>query len=135
MFLSLFFISCSVDQKRRADIEVRYGKDVVYRAYADYNTEQDLRNALNTEDFPHLIIFSAPWCAACKQLQSKINSSGMREKVIILNLQENWVKYLAGALKIRGIPALVVIKDSGHGSGAIFYGPLTIERILNYETR
>lgn len=132
---SLFLLSCAKDIKRNANIEVKYNNNIVYSKHVDYNTELDLQNALDDSKKPDLIIVSAEWCRACSALRSKIDQLGIRNRVIILNIEERWVSFIASSMGIRAVPALILTRDSGRDPGQVFYGPWMIENILKKEIR
>ena len=69
-----------------------------------------------------LIDFWAPWCAPCKILTPIINELaeeyGDKVKICKLNVDEN--RKMAGEMKIRNIPTIIIMQDSvivGHFVG------------------
>tara|TARA_Y100000114_G_C11759922_1_gene328971 strand:- start:719 stop:1180 length:462 start_codon:yes stop_codon:yes gene_type:complete len=129
-FISFLIFSCGGDSKRNADLVVKYDNKIVYTAYGNYNTESDLKNALQDDKKPDFIIFSSKYCSSCELLQNTINDLGYREHVILLNLQEYWVSFIANSMGIDKIPAMIVTSDSGKSQTPIIFGPSKIVREL-----
>lgn len=126
-FLFLFlFPSCVAEQKRNADLVVTYQGNVVHRGYSWYSSEKDFIKKLNDEEMPDFILFSSNWCRSCKLVKQKIEQFGWKDKIIVLNLDENWVNFIAGHLELRGIPALIIAKNKGKERDMVYYGPSTI---------
>ena len=127
------FASCNTSQKRGADLVVTYENEVVYTASSKYSSESELLSRLNDGQSPDIIIFSSQWCAACKKLDKIVVERGWRDDVIILNMDERWVGYVAKQLGISAIPAGIVTNDGGETKTDIFYGPGNIFRIIYQE--
>ena len=69
-----------------------------------------------------ILVFSAPWCAACKTLKNKLQMKGVGYEEIDVDDPEN--ESLAVAYKIRSLPTTIGLKDgeivlSVMGAGAI----------------
>jgi thiol:disulfide interchange protein len=100
----LFLLSCVPEQKRNAEITTMYNGVVEFHANPHWNSEQDLREALTDTVRPDFIIFSADWCEACHVLRDVIVSSGWRDRVLIINMDEKWVRFLAKSCDISAVP-------------------------------
>tara|TARA_B100000902_G_scaffold254353_1_gene240800 strand:+ start:165 stop:605 length:441 start_codon:yes stop_codon:yes gene_type:complete len=122
VFLTAFLSSCGGEQKRNADIVVTYDGKVVYENFPKYNTENDLRRELKNQKGPDFIVFSATWCASCRQLEQIIEDLGWRGNVLLLNIDQRWVSFIAKHMQIAKVPALVVSTDKGKGNFPIIYG-------------
>ena len=126
----LFMLSCGPTPKRNAEIVTTYEGIVEHYENPAYNTEYELRRALEEKGAPDFIIFSAGWCPSCRTLNDTINSVGWREKVIILDLDQEWVRFLAKTVGISGIPAMILTYDGGGEKSELITGAGEICRIL-----
>lgn len=123
LFLAVLSISCGGEQQRNANLTVTYDGKTVYERFPKYNTEKQLVKRLNDSSAPDFVIFSAPWCPSCKQLEQIIVDLGWKNKVILLNIEQNWVSFIAKELRIQKIPALIQTNDGGRTRVPIVYGP------------
>lgn len=130
LIILLFVLSCTPTQKRNAEIVTTYEGVVEFHQDPQYNTEQELRNALNDDKGPDFIIFSASWCSYCRTLKDTIDSLGWRDKVLVLNLDQEWVKFVAETVGISGIPAMIVTYDGGGDKSELIIGPGEIGKTL-----
>ena len=126
----IFFLSCGPTPKRNAEIVTTYEGIVEHHQNPAYNTEEELRNALNDEKSPDFIIFSAEWCPPCRTLKDTINGLGWRNEIIILNVDEEWVKFLGEYIGIDKIPTMVVTYDGGGDKSELIIGPGEIGKVL-----
>lgn len=130
LFLLLFLLSCGQHYKNQAEVTVMY--EGVIESYSNpaYNTEIEFKEALDDDVKPDFVIFSAEWCDNCIDLRHILVNLGWREKVIVLNLQEDWVRYIANVIGIRSIPAMVVDNDNGNSISPIYVGQSEIGKVL-----
>lgn len=56
-----------------------------------------------------ILVFSAPWCAACKTLKNKLQMKGVGYEEIDVDDPEN--ESLVVAYKIRSLPTTIILKD------------------------
>ncbi len=126
----VFLLSCTPTQKRNAEIVTTYEGIVEHYENPLYNTEAELRNALNDDKGPDFIIFSAGWCPACRTLTDTINSLSWRDNVLVLDLDQEWVKFVAETVGIEGIPAMIVTYDDGGEDSSLVTGAGEIGKIL-----
>ena len=126
----LFMLSCVPTPKRNAEIITTYEGIVEHYENPSYNTEQELRNVLSDGVGPDFILFTAEWCPPCRTLQDTIKSLGWRDKVTILDLGQEWVKFLAETVGISGIPAMIVTYDDGGEKSELITGAGEIGKIL-----
>lgn len=126
----LFMLACGPTPKRNAEIVTTYEGIVEHHENPDYNTEQELREALSDDKIPDFILFSAEWCPPCRTLKDTINALGWRDSVIILDVDQEWVKFLSGATGIEQIPSMIVTYDDGGEKSELITGPGEIGRIL-----
>ncbi len=126
----LFMFSCGPTPKRNAEIVTTYEGRIEHYENPAYNTETELRNSLNDKEGPDFIIFSAGWCPACRTLVDTINSLGWRKHVLILDLDQEWVKFVASSVGISGIPAMIVTYDGGGSKSELITGAGEIGRAL-----
>lgn len=56
-----------------------------------------------------ILVFSAPWCAACKTLKNKLQMKGVVYEEIDVDDPEN--ESLVVAYKVRSLPTTIVLKD------------------------
>ena len=126
----LFLLSCGPHHKNQAEVVVSYDGVVESRYHPDYNTEVELRNALNDDKQPDFIIFSSPYCGACTDLKHILNNLGWRDKVIVLNFHDDWVNLIANYVGITAVPSMIIDKDNGNTKSTIYVGPGEIGRQL-----
>ena len=126
----LFFLSCGPAPKRNAEIITTYEGIVEIHHNPEFNTETDLRNALNDDKTPDFIIFSSPYCGACTDLKHRLRDLGWRDKVIVLNFHEEWVNLIAQYIGITAVPSMIIDKDNGKTKSPIYVGPGEIGRQL-----
>ena len=130
LFFLFFFLSCGPYYKNQAEVTVMYEGSVESYTHPAYNTEIEFKEALDDDVRPDFIIFSAEWCDNCIDLRHFLVNLGWRDKVIVLNLQEDWVRYIANVIGIRSIPAMVVDNDNGNSLSAIYVGQSEIGKKL-----
>jgi len=126
----LFMLSCGPTPKRNAEIVTTYEGRIEHYENPAYNTEAELRNALDDKAAPDFIIFSAGWCPTCRTLNDAIIGLGWREEVIILDLDQEWVRFLAKTVGISGIPAMILTYDGGGNKSELITGAGEIGRAL-----
>jgi predicted glycosyltransferase len=61
LIILIFMLSCGPTPKRNAEIITTYEGIVEVHHNPDFNTEQELVNALADDKSPDFIIFSSPW--------------------------------------------------------------------------
>ena len=125
-FLCFLTPSCVAEQKRNAELVVTYQGKVVHRAGSRYTGEKEFINKLNDEKMPDFVLFSSQWCQSCRHVEKKVQDFGWKNKIIVLNLDEKWVNFIAGQLGLRGVPALIIVHNKGKQRDMIYYGPTTI---------
>lgn len=128
LFVLLFFLSCGPHYKNQAEVVVTYEGVVESHTHPAYNTEIEFRDALDDDVSPDFIIFSAEWCNNCIDLRHLLVNLGWRDKVIVLNLQEDWVRYIANVIGIQSIPAMVIDYDNGKSISPIYVGQSSIAK-------
>jgi len=126
----LFLLSCVPEQKRNAEITTMYNGVVEFHANPEWDSEDRLRQALTDGLRPDFIIFSADWCEACHVLRDVIVSSGWRSRVIIINMDEKWVRFLAKACDISAVPSMIVTFDDGGPDSGLITGAGEIGKVL-----
>jgi len=126
----LFFLSCGPTPKRNAEITTMYNGVVEFHANPHWNSEQDLRESLTDKQRPDFIIFSAEWCEACHVLRDVIVSSGWRDRVLIINMDEKWVRFLAKSCDISAVPSMIVTFDDGGPDSGLIIGAGEIGKVL-----
>ena len=126
----IFLLSCGPTPKRNAEIIVAYDGVVEAHHIPEFNSEQDLRNALNDDKHPDFIIFSSPYCGACIDLKHRLVDLGWRDKVIVLNYHEEWVNFIAQHVGISAVPTMIIDKDGGKTPSPLFVGVGEIGKAL-----
>ena len=126
----LFIISCVNTPSRNAEIITTYDGIVEIHHNPDYNTEFELRDALNDDKHPDFIIFSSPYCGSCTDLSHRLKDLGWRDKVIVLNFHEDWVNFVANHIGVTAVPSMIIDKDGGNTISQIYVGPGEIGRQL-----
>ncbi len=88
-------------------------------------TRENFEEEVLRSDKPVLIDFWAPWCAPCRMLSPVISQIAEeydgKVKVCKVNVDEEGE--LAGAFRVTGIPALVVMKNGKVTGSAVGYRP------------
>ena len=130
LFFLLFILGCGPHHKNQAEVIVSYDGIVESHYHPDYNTEIELRNALNDDKQPDFIIFSSPYCGACTDLKHRLNDLGWRDKVIVLNFHDDWVNLIANYVGITAVPSMIIDKDNGKTNSLIYVGVGEIGKAL-----
>ena len=107
LFLIFFTVSCGSEQKRNADLVVTYNNKVIHSVGPSWNSQKDLQKAIETNQRPIRVIFTASWCGYCKKLRTIIEKQKWRDHVYYLNYDEDWVKKLALMMEVQIIPTMV----------------------------
>ncbi len=74
-----------------------------------FNNIHDLKSALGSQTRPLVIIYSANWCKPCHTLNKELIKRSLRDRVLILNVDEQWVSHFVLQYNIRGVPTMHVI--------------------------
>jgi len=130
IFLVAFFVSCGPHHKNQAERVVSYNGVIESYYHPDFNSEEELKIALNDDKIPDFIIFSSSFCGACTDLKHRLNDLGWRDKVIVLNFHEEWVQFISKHIGIVAIPSMVVDTDRGETLSKIFVGQSSILKEL-----
>ena len=139
LLFAFFLSSCGTleqIEQRNADLTVTYDEKLVHKAYKGplkrWNSLPEVTKSLKDDEKPDFIIFSANWCSYCKILEQKINKKKYRNRVLILNVDEDWVSYIMKAMKIKKVPSMIVTFDNGGPKSRIFYGTDFIFSTIDY---
>jgi len=124
---SLFMVSCSSAPQtktttRGASLSVTYYGKEIHRRGGQYVSERELRDLIYTKGRESFVIFSAPWCPACRMTQKAVKQANLGFDVHWVNLQEPWAKRLGSMMEIKNIPLLVHVGKDGK-TKAIKLGP------------
>lgn len=130
VIFALLLFACGPTPKRSAEIITTYEGIVEVHHNPDYNTEQELVEALNDDKYPDFIIFSSPYCGACTDLKHRLNDLGWRDKVIVINFHEDWANFIAQHIGITAVPSMIIDKDNGKTKSPIYIGAGEIGRQL-----
>jgi glutaredoxin len=130
IILLFLLFACGPAAKRNAEIITTYEGVVEVHHNPEFNTEQELVNALADDISPDFIIFSSPWCGACVDLKNRLNDLGWRDKVIVINFHEEWANFVANYVGITAVPSMIIDKDNGKTKSDIYVGAGEIGRIL-----
>jgi len=130
LFPLLFMLACGPAPKRNAEIITTYEGVVEIHHNPEFNTEQELVDALNDDKIPDFVIFSSPYCGACIDLKHRLDDLGWRDKVIVLNFHEEWVNLIANYVGISAVPSMIIDKDNGKTNSPIYIGAGEIGRQL-----
>tara|TARA_Y100000592_G_scaffold50021_1_gene79220 strand:- start:29397 stop:29831 length:435 start_codon:yes stop_codon:yes gene_type:complete len=113
LFLSGCAGTAAQTQQRGAELVVHYNNVEVYRKNSKYTGEHELRQAVNQEK-DVIVIFSADWCSACSLTRKAIDQANLKTKVLYLNIDEKWVKDLAGLMNIKVVPTMIHSNKDGN---------------------
>ena len=130
IILLFVLLSCGPHHKNQAEVIVSYDGVIESHYRPDYNTEIELRDALNDDKHPDFIIFSSPYCGACVDLKHRLNDLNWRDKVIVLNFHDDWVNLIAQYIGITAVPSMIIDKDNGKTKSPIYIGSGEIGRQL-----
>ena len=123
-------LACGPTPKRNAEIITTYEGAVEHHVDPSYNTESELKNSLSDNKTPDFVIFSAKWCSSCRTLRDTIQSAGWRGSVIILDVEQEWVKFLCEYIGIQQIPSMIITYDGGGEKSELITGPGEIGKVL-----
>jgi thioredoxin 1 len=61
------------------------------------------------------ILFTAPWCSACKDLKPFVEATTSEAGVPleIADVSEEWASVIADQYGVRGLPSVVIESDTG----------------------
>ena len=77
-----------------------------------WNGPQELERALQGKFRPLMVIFSADWCGPCRDLRVLVNEMGWRDKILIVNIDEERVERVTEELYLDdAVPALYYLHD------------------------
>jgi thiol-disulfide isomerase/thioredoxin len=77
-----------------------------------WNGPQELERALQGKFRPLIVIFSAEWCGPCRDLRVVVNEMGWRDKILIVNVDEERVERVAKDLYLdNAVPAFYYLHD------------------------
>ena len=66
---------------------------------SEYSTRQQFISKVQTAG-THYIVFSGPWCPHCKTLRNRLTRMGLADKVIFLDVSDEFAFAIAARLKI-----------------------------------
>jgi len=129
LFLSLAIVSCSSTSQvktsdNKTEVIVKYNNVEIYRKNSNYVGIKKVRQLLKDKK-EFVIIFGADWCSACKFTKKALKQANLKIDVYFLNIDEVWVRQIAGDMGVRQIPFMVHIDKEGNtaaeklGSGQI----------------
>ena len=86
LIISLLAFGCSgtpsvKDSSSRAELTVTYYGDEVHRRGGEYVTGSELRDLIFNKKQEVFVIFTAPWCGACKIVKKAIKQANLDFKV------------------------------------------------------
>jgi len=129
-FLILFclLMSCGGTQHvsdPNTELTVAYDGVVEIRSGGAYIDLHTLKILLEDKSKDQYFIFSDDMCSGCTFLKQKLRERKWIDKVNLLNLDDKFVQELAGLMRVKVLPTMVVEKKGG--KGAIFLeGPTEI---------
>jgi len=56
------------------------------------------------------VIFSASWCASCKQLRKLLRDAAIENQILFVDVDKTWGFLFSKQVGVKGIPTLVIIK-------------------------
>tara|TARA_A100001011_G_C14231041_1_gene808847 strand:+ start:601 stop:1038 length:438 start_codon:yes stop_codon:yes gene_type:complete len=123
LIISLLAFGCSgtpsvKDSSSRAELTVTYYGDEVHRRGGEYVTGSELRDLIFNKKQEVFVIFTAPWCGACKIVKKAIKQANLDFKVHLVNLEDPWAKLLGQTLEITRVPLMVHIGKDGNAKVA-----------------
>ena len=77
-----------------------------------WNGPQELERALQGKFRPLIVVFSAHWCGPCRDLRVLVNEMDWRDKILIVNIDEERVERVTEELYLDdAVPALYYLHD------------------------
>ena len=135
LFLAVFFvIGCAgSSENRSSDLVVHYYGKEVHRVSTKYKSLDYIRQSLEKKQDKY-VIFMADWCKSCDFLLKALKQSDHFEKVMLINIDEEWVQALAAEMGIRAVPTMIKI-DKNDKITHIVVGPskITMYLLINVE--
>ena len=129
LFLFLMLIltaSCgsSPDYKTNTEVIVHYNGKEVSRTGSKFLSFEKFKE-LAHEKGEKYIIFSARWCKSCQFLDRALKQSGHFDKVMFLDVDEQWVQQLMVVVRERNVPTMMVTDENGNFT-QVLVGPSKI---------
>jgi len=127
ILLATLFASCAhgPPPQRNAELIVTYEGTEVHRAGTPYKSLRQFEKILKDTTKTKYVIFSARWCDSCKFLNRALRQSGHWGAVTLIDIDEPWVRALAGEMQISNVPTMVVINKNDTIANT-FIGPSAI---------
>ena len=113
-----FLMSCGAgsdfknENTSKTEVIVHYNNVEISRKNSKYIGFKKLQEISNKK-IEFVIIFSADWCSACKITEKALKQAKLKTQIRYLNINEAWVKQLAGLMKIKQVPYMLHISANG----------------------
>ena len=75
--------------------------------HPEYATKEQFHDHISKNKEVYVIV-SAEWCPPCKRLKKSLDALKLLEKVVIINLDDPWVRELTEKNNFIGLPHLIV---------------------------
>ncbi len=98
--------------KSKTELVVTFDNKEVHRRGGAWISQQDLRDVLLSKT-KKVIIFGAPWCKPCVQLQKVVKKAELKPPVHFINLNEAWAFEMSQDLGVKDIPLMLYIDEKG----------------------
>lgn len=131
LFLILLLLSCGPHYNTNTELVMEYEGKVQSVSHPLFNTHQELKNAIGDGNPVDFTIFASTWCDNCKILMDLLEGEKWRDKVLVMNVDDPWVRDVARDLNLTGVPGMYVSLDDGDTATGPFYGAGDIYFILN----
>jgi hypothetical protein len=93
---------------RNAELTVTYQGKVVKHEQPTWFSESQLRAALQKPGKKYLV-FGAPWCKTCTSLRKALRQGELLDKVMFVNVDDEWVTRVATFYSVKGLPTMFEI--------------------------
>jgi len=127
LFLALF-LGCSSSPVKKTET-------IAEMSHTEYKiphwaTISQLEQALRDDKRPDYVLLSSMRCTTCRHLHQIMDRMGWSDKVLFVNLEEEWVMRLTRGVNLRIIPTMVVTMDGGGKKTVAFPGLESITTAL-----
>ena len=113
VFLQLFGCNNRVPE-RNAELTVTYFGKEVYKENPTWSNKARIKKVIAEGRGKKYIIFGASWCKSCSLLRKALRQGEILQKVEFINVNEEWVNFLAKYYGITSIPTMLMLDEKAN---------------------